>query len=344
MDESSLEYSGSSQSVALGAVAGRVGSPAGSGSSSSVAVRKESKPRKERAGSFSRELSARRAEHGTPPRTPFSMELEPSQQSMTETATGSQPHTIAQVFAARQGDRMQHNQHFEHHEQQDMRRLDVNSQVLQQFDQRQVHIHQTQDHDVVLEAARHVVAANERVTAVEAEALQAVLQARGQAEAVAQEARTQSEILSVRFAAEIQAAQVRENQLLEQLEGLRQELARRAVEERRQPEEQPRSPVAQPQPTSLEIPSQSPNGTGNPSNRDVLLRLAHLERDFAQRLSHLEGEHQALRDVVQDLWMVQETWNQWPGYETPRANSTAPEPQPDAVHRIDTGTDEDEHR
>ena len=59
------------------------------------------------------------------------MELEPREQSMAETAQGSQPHTIAQVFAARQGDRVQHNQHFEHHEQQDMRRVDVTNQVLQ---------------------------------------------------------------------------------------------------------------------------------------------------------------------------------------------------------------------
>ena len=173
------------------------------------------------------------------------------------------------------------------------------------------------------------------MTAVEAEALQAVVQARGQAEAVAQEARTQAEILSVRFAAEIQAAQVREQCLLEQLESLKQELARRT------PVEEPRGPPEEPQTTSLESPSPSPNGADTHSHRDVLLRLAHLEKEFAMRLGHLEGEHQALRDVAQDLWSAQETWNPWPGYETPRANSACQEPQPE-VHRIDTATDEDE--
>ena len=52
--------------------------------------------------------------------------------------------------------------------------------ILQQVDQRQVHLHT--DHNAALEAAAAVTVANERVAAVENQALQAVLQARGQAE------------------------------------------------------------------------------------------------------------------------------------------------------------------
>ena len=54
----------------------------------------------------------------------------------------------------------------------------------------------------VIEAACEVLRAIERVAAVEAEALQAVLDARGQAIAGVQEARSQAEVLAVRFAAD----------------------------------------------------------------------------------------------------------------------------------------------
>ena len=95
--------------------------------------------------------------------------------------------------------------------------------ILQQVDQRQVHLHT--DHNAVLEAAAAVTVANERVAAVENQALQAVLQARGQAEQTVAQVQAQAEVLSVRFAAELQLAHQRENVLREQLERTRQQLA-----------------------------------------------------------------------------------------------------------------------
>ena len=144
---------------------------------------------------------------------------------------------IARIFAARQGDHVentQHNQSFH-----DGRRVDQTQNILQQVDQRQVHVHT--DHNAVLEAAAAVTVANDRVAAVENQALQAVLEARGQAEQTVAQVQAQAEVLSVRFAAELQLSHQRENVLREQLEGTRQQLAR--VQEQLDEEKMRRLPI-----------------------------------------------------------------------------------------------------
>ena len=118
----------------------------------------------------------------------------------------------------RQGDQHSHTHHLEQH---DQRSVQVHQQILNQV------VHHSADQEVVLEAARQVVAANQRVSATEAQALQAVVQARGEAEAMVNETRSQAQVLSVRFAAELELAQQRELKPKEHIQGLRRELERR---------------------------------------------------------------------------------------------------------------------
>eukprot|EP00439_Symbiodinium_sp_Y106_P044215 s212_g5.t1 len=207
--------------------------------------------------------------------------------------------------------------------------MEVHQQILNQVDQRQVHVHQSSDQEVVLEAARHVVAANQRVSTAEAQALQAVVQARGEAEAMVNETRTQAQILSVRFAAELELAQQREQKLMEHIEGLRMELERRDAGGI--PATSPNLPRLNPREDPQ--PQQPSNDAGNLSGEQALSAITG-------RLTNLEGEFVALRDIVQELWINQESWNQW---SPPEASSHpvgtpqhAQSSSPARVRRMDT--------
>eukprot|EP00439_Symbiodinium_sp_Y106_P076919 s1560_g15.t9 len=256
---------------------------------------------------FATELSARRA--GTSelvPRQPVSMEVVSSEDALMlpqgeprvlgpRIEVPSQAEQTTMSFY-RQGDHTQHNTtyHLEQHDQRSVDGVEVHQQILNQVDQRQVHVHQVSDHAVVLEAARHVVAPNQKVSTAEAQALQAVVQARGEAEAMVNETRSQAQILSVRFAAELELAQQREQKLKEHVEGLRRELDRRDA--------------------------------------------ANALTAVSGRLGKLEEEFAALRDIVQELWINQESWNEWTPPEAPPQASDTPQhaqsSSPVRVHRL----------
>ena len=194
----------------------------------------------------------------------------------------------------------------------------------------------------MLEAARQVVAANQRVSATEAQALQAVVQARGEAEAMVNETRSQAQVLSVRFAAELELAQQRELKLKEHIEGLRRELERR--EAANHPPTNPNIPKLR-----EETPGpQPPNGAGNSFEIEAITALSI-------RIKNLEEEFHSLREIVQDLWINQESWNQWPETESPQHGSNTPQaptnsnpnPPPAATSvptqafRMDSGSEEE---
>ena len=339
-EELSLELSGSG-SIVDGVVA--KGSSSASGSSSSgVGVIRETKPKR----TFARELSARRA--GTSelvPRQPVSMETGTSEDALvlpqgeprvlgpgpsTEVPMHLDPPTMSFY---RQGDQHSHTQHLEQH---DQRSVQVHQQILNQV------VHTSADQEVVLEAARQVVAANQRVSATEAQALQAVVQARGEAEAMVNETRSQAQVLSVRFAAELELAQQREQKLKEHIEGLRRELERRET--------------ANHPPTSPNIPklreetpgAQPPNGAGNSFEIEAINSLSI-------RMKNFEEEFHSLREIVQDLWIFQESWNQWPEADSPQHGSNTPQaptnsnpnppPAPASAHtqafRMDSGSEDE---
>ena len=340
--EAELSMELSSGSVVEGMV-GRPGASSASGSSSSgvAGVKKEVKPKR----TFARELFARRAgasELGL--RQPVSMEVVSSEdalvipQGQPRVLGPSTDHPLQQEQATmsfyRQGDHTQHNT-THHLEQHDQRSLEVHQQILQQVDQRQVHVHHSTDQEVVLEAARQVVAANQRVSTTEAQALQAVVQARGEAEAMVNKTRSQAQILSVRFAAELELAQQREQKLMEHIEGLRRELERRDANGI--PTTSPNLPRNHPREDPQ--PQQPSNDARNHVDEQALNAITG-------RLTNLEGEFAALRDVVQDLWINQESWNNWSPPEatshpvgTPQhAHSSSPA----RMHRIDTASSAEE--
>ena len=289
------------------------GSSSASGSSSSgVGVIRETKPKR----TFARELSARRA--GTSelvPRQPVSMETGTSEDALVlpqgePRVLGPGPNTEVPMHLDpptmsfyRQGDHHSHTQHLEQH---DQRSVQVHQQILNQV------AHTSADQEVVLEAARQVVAANQRVSATEAQALQAVVQARGEAEAMVNETRSQAQVLSVRFAAELELAQQREQKLKEHIEGLRRELERR--ETANHPPTNPNIPKLREETPG----AQPPNGAGNSFEIEAITALSI-------RIKNLEEEFHSLREIVQDLWINQESWNQWPETESPQHGSNTPQ-------------------
>ena len=328
----------------VGRASGGSGGASESSSPGSKLVRKETKAGRERSGSFSRELSARRAERNRQGvnRRPFSMEVEHAHDT-ADTSAGAAasasadsavpgPRNMAQMFAYRQGDQVEHNTQTST----DNRRAEVHQNVMNQYDQRQVHVsnqvdqrqvhvHNSADHQVVVQAAREVLMAHERVANVEAEALQAVLEARGQALAGVQEARSQAEVLAVRFAAEIQDSQRRERELVRRIEALQEEVNRR---DRDTPVQSPKPPGIPAGPgLSNQNPLDIPNGAGT----DVLAQIL-------ERVSTLEDEHASLRDLVQNMWYEQQSWNTWPEAASP-VKSVSGQPK---VHRIDTESDPEE--
>ena len=203
MDDTETSFEVSSSTVD-GLVA-RGGSRAGSSSSSSVVRKPHIRGPREGSGttrgraltmSSASEGPARRAVSGGEGMDIANMELGTASPAPQPSAVerGTQPGPqIARIFATWQSDHVentQHNQSFH-----DGRRVDLTQNILQQVDQRQVHVHT--DHNAVLEAAAAVTVA--------------VLEARGQAEQTVAQVQAQAEVLSVRFAAELQLAHQREN-------------------------------------------------------------------------------------------------------------------------------------
>ena len=349
--ETSLEVSSST----VDGLVARGGSRAGSSSSSSV-VRK-SHIRGPREGSLNRSRAlaissssggpARRAVSGGEGMEIANTELEtaPPDPQPSSAERGPLPGPqISRIFAARQGDHVentQHNQSFH-----DGRRVELTQNILQQVDQRQVHMHT--DHHAVLEAAAAVTVANERVAAVENQALQAVLAARGQAEQTVAQVHAQAEVLSVRFAAELQLAHQRENVLREQLEETRQQLARM---QEQLDEEKMRRFIAETDqnknphklygqntetdenknPHMLYGPQ---NGAGNTEDHSLLRRLEVVEREQVQMF-----------DLLQELWSEVVQWRSWsPTVQGPSEQGPTVEPQVAApqFHRMHSDTDDDE--
>ena len=157
------------------------------------------------------------------------------------------------------------------------------------------------------------------------------VQARAEAEAMVNETRIQAQILSVRFAAELELAQQREQKLKEHIEGLRRELERRDAASVPTPAPNlPRFSFREDPPTQ-----EPPNGAGSSFDTEVLTAIAG-------KLKKLEEEFFAMREIVQELWINQESWNEWSPPEAPSQTAGTPQnaqsSSPARVHRVDTAS------
>ena len=102
-------------------------------------------------------------------------------------------------------------------------------------------------------------------------------------------------------------------------EALQEEVSRR---DREATSHSPKPPVVPAGPSlNAQSSAESPNGAGTSVLGQTL-----------ERVMTLGEEHASLRDLVQNMWCEQQSWNQWPEVASP-AKSAPGQP---AIHRIDT--------
>ena len=149
---------------------------------------------------------------------------------------------------------------------------------------------------------------NQRTAAVENQALQAVLEARGETA----QSQAQSQVLAARFAGELQAANIRENSMRRELERLEQSEAQLRSEgqllQQQLDDTRLELQATQARP-SLALTTQSPNATGNQGPDDMRFRVsqcAATPQNVCEQLDTMSSfwnvELLSLRELVEQVW------------------------------------------
>ena len=103
---------------------------------------------------------------------------------------------------------------------------------------------------------------------------------------------------------ELELAQQRERKLKEHIEGLRKELERRYAAS---------VPTSAPNLPRFREDPQTQSGAGSSVELEAL------------RLKKLEEEFYAMREIVQELWISQESWNDWSSPDAPQQHASTPQ-------------------